>query len=84
MNEHIAPSLLFVAAIGNLVAFAVFSMPSYRHSLTSILYRVLAIADTMAVVIYDGFGTLARIASGENLIVYNTATCKLFVPLHVR
>ena len=83
MNEHISPSLLFVAVIGNLVAFAVFSMPSYRHSLTSMLYRVLAVADTMAVVIYDGFGTLARIISGENLIVYNAVTCKFFVPLHV-
>ena len=83
MSEHIAPSLLFVAVIGNLVAFAVFSMPSYRHSLTSTLYRVLAVADTMAVVIYDGFGTLARIISGENLIVYSTATCKFFVPLHM-
>ena len=83
MDNYIAPSLLFVAVIGNLVAFAVFSMPSYRHSLTSMLFRVLAVADTMAVVIFDGFGTLPRIVSGKNFIVHNTATCKLFVPLHM-
>ena len=83
MSEHIAPWLLFVALIGNLVAFAVFSMPSYRHSLTSMLYRVLAVADTMVVVIYDGFGTLAMIVSGENLIGHNTTTCRFFVPLHL-
>ena len=83
MSEHIAPSLLFVGVIGNLVAFGVFSMPSYRHSLTSMLFRVLAVADTIAVVIYDGFGTLAMIVSGENLISHNTATCKFFVPFHV-
>ena len=83
MDNYIAPSLLFVALIGNLVAFAVFSMPSYRHSLTSMLFRVLAVADTMAVVIFDGFGTLPRIVSGKNFIVRNTATCKFFVPLHM-
>ena len=83
MSKYIAPSLLFIAVFGNLTAFAVFSMPSYRHSSTAMLYRVLAVADTMAVVLYDGISILAMRVSGKDLMTHNTVTCKLFVPLRI-
>ena len=80
---YFSPFLLFAAVLGNLTSFAVFSMPSYRHSLTAMLYRILAVADTMAVVVQDGLNVFASIISGKSLMNHNTATCKLLVPLHI-
>ena len=54
MELYITPSLVFFAVLGNLTAFAVFATPPYRQSLTAVLYRVLAVVDTMVVVIHDG------------------------------
>ena len=58
-------------------------MPPYRHSLTAMLYRILAVADTMAVVVQDGLNAFASTVSGKSLVAYNTATCKSFVLLHI-
>ena len=83
MEVYITPALLFIAVFGNLTSFAVFSTPPYRQSLTAVLYRVLAVVDTMVVVIFDGLETLALLVSGVSLLTYNTVTCKLLVPLHI-
>ena len=83
MNTYITPFLLFMAVFGNLTAFAVFSTPPYRQSLTSVLYRVLAVVDTMVVVIYDGLETFVLNVAGVNVLTYNIITCKLLVPLHI-
>ena len=79
----LSPSLLFAAVLGNLTLFAVFSMPSYRHSLTAMLYRILAVADTVAVVIQDGLNVVPSHVLGTDLMTYSTPTCKLLVPLHI-
>ena len=78
-----SPFLLVAAVLGNLTSFAVFSMPSYRHSLTAMLYRILAVADTMAVVIQDGLNVVLSHVLGTDLMTYSTPTCKLLVPLHI-
>ena len=79
---YFSPFLLFAAVFGNLTSFAVFSMPSYRHSLTAMLYRILAVADTMAVVVQDGLNIFPSMLMDKSLMLYNTATCKLLVTLH--
>ena len=83
MTMYIAPVLLFIAVFGNLLAFVVFSMPPYRQSLTAVLLRILAVVDTMIVVIHDGLETLALRVSGVNILTYNTITCKIFAPLYL-
>ena len=83
MNKYIVALILCFALFGNLTAFSVFSMPPYRHSVTAVLYRVLAVVDTMAVVINDGFNTLPMAYARVTLMSYNTITCKLFAPLHI-
>ena len=83
MEVYITPALLFIAVLGNLISFVVFSTPPYRQSLTAVLYRVLAVVDTMVVVIYDGLKTFALLVSGVSVLNYNIVTCKLLVPLHL-
>ena len=78
-----SPLLLFAAVLGNLTSFAVFSMPSYRHSLTAMLFRILAVADTMTVVIQDGLNVVPSHVLGMDLMTYSTPTCKLLVPLYI-
>ena len=83
MTMYIVPALLFLAAFGNMTAFVVFSMPPYRQSLTAVLFRILAVVDTMAVVIHDGLETLSLLVSGVNILTYNTATCRILVPVYL-
>ena len=83
IRVYFSPFLLFAAVLGNLTSFAVFSTPPYRHSLTAMLYRILAVADTLAVVVQDGFNVFANLVSGKSLMTYNNASCKLLVPLHI-
>ena len=83
MNKYLVAFILCFALFGNLTAFSVFSMPPYRHSVTAVLYRVLAVVDTMAVGIYDGLSTLPWAYARVKLMSYNNITCKLFSPLYI-
>ena len=83
MNKYLVAFILCFVLFGNLTAFSVFSMPPYRHSVTAVLYRVLAVVDTMAVGIYDGLSTLPWAYARVKLMSYNNITCKLFSPLCV-
>ena len=75
-----------VAVIGNILTFAVFSMKGYRGSLTSMLYRVLAVAQTFYVVVSDGLYYLSLLIGNIDIITYSHATCKaiIFLQLQLR
>ena len=45
---YFTPILLFVGTLGNIILFLVFSQPSLKHSTAAFYFRILAIADTLA------------------------------------
>ena len=45
---YFTPLLLFVGTFGNILSFVVFSQPTLKHSTTAFYFRILAIADTLA------------------------------------
>ena len=45
---YFTPILLFVGTFGNIISFVVFSQPTLKHSTTAFYFRILAIADTLA------------------------------------
>ena len=68
-----------VAVFGNILTFAVFSMKGYRGSLTSMLYRVLAVAQTFYVVVSDGLYYFPLLIGNIDIITYSHATCKAII-----
>ena len=48
INIYFTPILLFLGTFGNILSFVVFSRPSLKHSATAFYFRILAIADTLA------------------------------------
>ena len=72
-----------VAVIGNILTFTVFSMKCYRGSLTSMLYRVLALTQTLYVVVSDGLYYFSLLIGNIELMTYNHATCKVIVFLRL-
>ena len=75
-------ALFFVALMGNILICLVFSMKHYRGSLHAMLYRVLAVTDTLVVLINDGLALLPVDIIGQSLFVYNHTTCKIMGVLH--
>ena len=82
MERYIATSMLFVGVIGNALTFAVFSMKGYRGSLTSMLYRALAVADGIVVVLYDGLHSLPVQIVEKSVFTRNTVSCKMITSLY--
>ena len=76
LEIYVALPLLFVAIIGNSLIFVVFSTGHYRHNLTAMLYRILALADGLVVVIRDGLYTLPIVTLGKSAYAHNLFTCK--------
>ena len=58
LATYVTPTLFFLSVIGNSLIFAVFSMKTYKTSLTAMLYRVLAVTDGISVVIRVGVHAL--------------------------
>ena len=48
LKIYITPILLFIGTAGNVLSFVVFSRPALKHSVTALFFRVLAVADTLA------------------------------------
>ena len=48
LKLYLAPMLLFIGTLGNIMSFVVFSRPVLKHSATAFYFRVLAAADTLA------------------------------------
>ena len=48
LKLYITPILLFIGTAGNILSFVVFSRPALKHSVTALYFRVLAVADTLA------------------------------------
>ena len=67
-----------LAVVCNLLTFIVFSMKSNRESLTSLLYRVLTIAQILSLVVPDGLHSFSMMIANTSLFTYNMATCKVF------
>ena len=63
--------------LGNLLTFTVFSMKNNRASLTSLLYRVLAVTQTLYLMI-ESLHYLPMMIVKSSLFTYNLATCKVF------
>ena len=70
---------VFIATVGNLVTLIVFSMKCYHGSVGSMLYRALAVAQALYVVISDGFHTLSLNIGKISIFAYNRVTCKVFI-----
>ena len=63
LQIYFAPILLLIGTSGNILSFVVFSQPVLKHSPTAFYFRVLAVADTLALNIglwpgwvWDAFG----------------------------
>ena len=76
--KHLPPFLLVWGTIANVMSFIVFSSKSMRQSLTSFLFRILAVTDlsllyshTLAAVLFYIFGI--------HTFTINTVSCKCFV-----
>ena len=82
MEKYLASFMFFVGVIGNCLTFAVFSMKGYRGSLTSMLYRALAVADGLVVALYDGLNSFSVAVYGKNFFAHNNVTCKFISPLY--
>ena len=73
----------FLALVGNFLMFIVYSMGTYRRSLASMLYRILAVAQTFYVVMSDGLHTISLYIGHVSLFTYNIATCKAFLFMQI-
>ena len=69
--------MFFVAILGNSLSFLVFSTKQYRDNLHSMLYRILAVTDTLVVTINDGLDLLPMKMVGQSLLAYNLTSCKI-------
>ena len=63
LQIYFAPILLLIGTSGNILSFVVFSQPVLKHSPTAFYFRVLAVADTLALNVglwpdwmWDAFG----------------------------
>ena len=86
VSHHLPMGTVPVAVIGNILTFAVFSMKCYGGNLTSMLYRVLAVAQILYVVVSDGLYYFPLLIGNIDIITYNHATCKaiIFLQLQLR
>ena len=72
-----------LALVGNLLMFVVFSMKSYHGSMASMLYRILAVAQTLYVLISDGLHSISLHVRNISLYAYSFATCKAFLFMQI-
>ena len=77
--QYVSIALSLMALIGNSLIFAVFSMKYYKKSLTAMMYRILALADGLVVLMHDGLHTVSYVINGTSIPGYNTTTCKTFI-----
>ena len=69
--EYVPRAAVPVAIVCNLLTFIVFSMKCYRGSLASMLHCVLALAQTLDVVINEGLHGLPISVGNISLFTYN-------------
>ena len=79
LENYVTLPLFFVSLIGNSLIVIVFSRWCYRNNLTAMLYRIIAVADALVIVIQDGMHTLPFVVLGRSIYTQNSITCKFAV-----
>ena len=75
LKIYLTPMLLFAGTIGNILSLVVFSRPALRASPTAFYFRVLAIADTLALNV-GLWPNWMRDAFGVHLYPFSDTTCR--------
>ena len=70
-------ALFFFVIMGNTLVCIVFSTKHYRGNLHAMLYRIIAVTDTIVIMINDSLDLLPWEITGQNLLAYNSTTCKI-------
>ena len=76
LEIYVTPAVFVLGIVGNILALAVFSQKEFRNSLSSWLFRLLALVDSFALIMHDGMHVVPHLL-GTSFLTYNTATCKV-------
>ena len=76
LRIYFAPILLFFGTLGNILSAVVFSRPALNKSATSFYFRVLAVADTLALNV-GLWPNWMRDAFGVNIYPLTEAACRI-------
>ena len=77
MDTFISPTIFIFGIISNILSFLVFSTKEFSFTLSSFLYRLLAILDVLALLAYDGLHTIPTLFD-VNIIALSNLSCKMF------
>lgn len=80
VSLYLVPILLFSGTAGNILSFIIYSQPAFRKSITSFLFRILAIADTVALN-YGLWNNWLGYMHGKSLFTETEAYCKVTIYL---
>ena len=76
LETYMTPAVFVLGILGNILALVVFSQKEFRSSLSSWLFRLLALVDSLALLMHDGMHVVPQLF-GTSFLTYNTATCKV-------
>lgn len=77
---YLVPIILLTGTCGNILSLIIYSQPTFCKSATSFLFRVLAVADTVALN-YGLWNNLIRDVFGMDILQQTTWQCKLNIYL---
>ena len=76
LETYITPPVFVLGILGNILALVVFSQKELRGTLNSRFYRLLAVVDTLTLLLYDGTHVIPLLFD-TSLLTLNTTTCKV-------
>ena len=79
---YITPCFFFIGLIGNFLTYLVFMLKQYRGKVHAMLYRKLALVDTLVLIFYDGFHSLPK-QFGHSIMTYNDLSCKVIPTIYI-
>ena len=78
IESYIVPVIVIVGLAGNALSFVVFSQKTFIHSVSSMLFRVLAVVDSLSMLTYDVIHIIAD-RLGSSVVTRSTLTCRMFI-----